>query len=191
MWYETRGGETVLLLGFLALAAVLAWVVVPAGIGAVRTPGVSPRTVPYGVAAGIAAVCLLRLGSLWLSPWFAELRGQGTPDARAVPDGPADDAEAMEDMGEGMAADEPRHPLRLLVIVAGCFLFAAVLVPNLGFYISGAAFMLGAMLLLGERRWPLLLMVPPALAAAVYGLFELGFSIRLPKGTLVTAWLWG
>lgn len=170
MWLETRIGETALLLGFLLLAAGLAFWVIPAGIAPPRgTAAVTPRSVPFAVTAGIGVLCLMRLAALWLLP--------ARPEA-----GDADD-------GAAFAADEDdtRHPWRLAAIVALCLLLAPVLIPQTGFYVSTVVFMVAVMWLLGERRPVVLAGTPLALAGAIYALFELGFSIRLPKGALSAA----
>jgi hypothetical protein len=179
MWYDSRAGETVLLIAFIVLAAVLALVVVPAGISASRMPGVTPRTVPYGVAAGIALLCLIRLAALWIVP-------QSLAGASEVV---ASDPEA--DLEPDSEPEEERYTGRLALIVAGCFLFSALLVPYLGFYLAGISFVAGIMGILGERRLRFLVLVPTGLALAIYVLFEMGFSIRLPKGTLLLGWFGG
>ncbi len=169
MWLETRIGETLLLVGFLMLAGVLWFVVVPAGIPVSRMAAgatLTPRSLPYAVAAAIAVLCALRLAMLWLrAP-----RDEGATPAPAA------------------GAGESRHPFRLAIIVALCLIYGHSLIPLAGFYLSSMLLLAVVALLLGERRWPYLLLVPPGLALAVYLLFERGFMIRLPKGAIMSAW---
>lgn len=170
MWLETRAGETLLLLGCLMLAAFLAFWVIPAGIAPPRgTALVTARSLPVVVTIAIAALCLARLAALWLLP--------ARPGSDETDDSAAFEAEA----------DTDRHPLRLALIVALCLLLAPVLIPVAGFYLTAIGFMMAVMALLGERRWPVLLGAPLALTAGIYALFELGFTIRLPKGALVAS----
>lgn len=170
MKLETRAGETVLLLGFIGLAAVLWFVVVPAGIPTSRMSAgaaVTPRSLPYAVALSIAVLCLVRLAALWLLPQ-PELEDPQVP--------------------AGSGAGETRHPFRLAAIVVLCLFYGHTLIPLAGFYLSSILLLAVVAVLLGERHWPTLLLVPTGLAAAVFLLFERGFMIRLPKGAIASLW---
>lgn len=59
-----------------------------------------------------------------------------------------------------------------------------LLLETLGFIVITTLFMAVAIFCLGERSWRILIMVPPLLALALYGVFEVWLRVPLPKGLL-------
>lgn len=65
-----------------------------------------------------------------------------------------------------------------------------LLLPKLGFVISAYLFLLLSMRLLGSTRWVFNAALSAASLAVVYVIFQMVFSVILPKGTwLVGVWL--
>ena len=54
-----------------------------------------------------------------------------------------------------------------------------------GFWIASVVCLAGLMLLLGERRYFLVAAITVGTLLAIYVVFELGFSIRMPKGLII------
>ena len=57
-------------------------------------------------------------------------------------------------------------------------------IPGLGIYVSSAVFIAMFMLWLGKYRWPLTLAVSLSVPVVFFLMFELWFSVPLPKGPL-------
>lgn len=151
-------------LGFLAVV-VPAGIVDPPGFG--FDQGLPPSFSAY-LAGALAAVILLgRLLQVGLGRTGGVVPVDAGPDQLG-----ADDETAVS------------RPLHSLAGMAAAVLFAAVLIPVLGFYAAGWTFLVAVLLLLGERR-PLFIAVPPLLVMAlVWGLFDRLLEIRLPVGLL-------
>lgn len=82
-------------------------------------------------------------------------------------------------------AEEPTRPVQVALSILVCLLYAMVLIPFLGFYFSGFVLVLTLILILGERRWMVVLGIPIAVVGMVYLLFDLVLTIILPRGSLM------
>tara|TARA_A100001391_G_scaffold117764_1_gene79813 strand:+ start:31880 stop:32119 length:240 start_codon:yes stop_codon:yes gene_type:complete len=67
----------------------------------------------------------------------------------------------------------------LLVVLYG------TMVPLLGFYVSTILYLLSHCLVLGQRDWRVLAIVPPALCFALYLLIERFLLIGMPRGLML------
>jgi hypothetical protein len=158
--YETR------LLGILLmLVAVFALWVIPSSVedpeGFGYAEGLAPSFTVYLVAALAATILALRL--------IRVLRGMGAENAHS-----------------DVASEEiPDSQKRSMIIIGSCLVFAFLLIPFLGFYISSFAFVAFLAIQMGEQRVMVLTALPAFLIAGVYVGFELGFTIMLPRGDLV------
>ena len=123
-------------------------------------PGISPQFMPRLAIAGI--VLALAFGSLMLL-MGREPRG----------------------LVSGEAARAGLHPLRAAGAVVICLSFAYAGFSLAGFYLGGVAMAIILTLLLGERRVLGVLLFPVLILIAIYAIFELGLSIRLPKSDLI------
>jgi len=68
----------------------------------------------------------------------------------------------------------------MIALAAGLFMYWRELGGTLVIYI----FVLGTLLLLGERRWPMLALMPAALAVVLTYLFKSVLRVRFPDGML-------
>lgn len=81
--------------------------------------------------------------------------------------------------------EEPNRPMHAPITILVCIIYAMVFIPYLGFYVSGLALVLTLILILGERRWVVVLGIPVAVVGVVYLLFEHVLTIILPRGSLM------
>jgi len=64
------------------------------------------------------------------------------------------------------------------------FLLFALLLERLGFVLAAALLLAALMAIAGERRWPVLITLPVAMALTVQIVTRLAFDIVLPRGVL-------
>lgn len=81
------------------------------------------------------------------------------------------------------------EPPALLALVAVWLAFI-LLVESVGFYLAGTAALLASFVILGVRQLPAMLAWALATPLALWAIFELAFSLRIPRGRL-EAWLIG
>lgn len=88
--------------------------------------------------------------------------------------------------GESLAAQFVRRltPPVVVGFTVAIALYMVLLQP-LGFLLASYLFLVVSMALLGSRRWGLNLLVSALALAAIYGIFQTGFSVVLPSGTLL------
>ncbi len=149
--------------GLIAGTLGLGFGLIPAGIEegfGSQGGGLSPRSMPRITVAGIALAAAYGLFQMI----FAK--------------GPVDAAPATRDKST-------THPLRAAGAVLICLLFAFIGFDAIGFYLGGVAMAVLLTLLLGERKVLFVLLLPILTLALVYGLFELGFQIKLPKADFI------
>lgn len=72
---------------------------------------------------------------------------------------------------------------RMVAIFAVLIAYVLLLEP-VGFILTTLACALLVMLIMGERKWFMLVLIPIALSAALYLIFRFGLNIPLPKGIL-------
>ena len=60
----------------------------------------------------------------------------------------------------------------------------ALILYLLGFWIASVLCMIGLMVIMGERRWFLMITLTAGTLLTIYGVFTLGFAVRLPQGIL-------
>ena len=72
---------------------------------------------------------------------------------------------------------------RVLAVLLPSIAYVAVLL-SLGIYVSSAWFLVGFMRHQGKYAWSLALPIGIGVPLAMFGLFELGFGLPLPKGPL-------
>ena len=155
--------EILLLAGLIAVALGFGLSLLPIGIQegfGSDGPGLSPRAMPQVAVAGI--VLALGYGLL-----IALLGTARTIEAQASP------------------RLRGAHPLRAIGAVLICFLFAYLGFALLGFYLGGVVMAVLLTLLLGERQVFKVVVIPILILALIYGIFELGFQIRLPKAGFI------
>ena len=170
----TRSAEVrseILLLTVLLAADLLFYaVVIPFGIADPQGFGLDeglPPSFSAKVAAGLLALIMtIRLVSLWFRPEIAQADG----------DILADDG---DDAGEPITIST-----RNLVGIAAALVFAYVLVPVIGFYISGFLLLSVLMRIMGEARLLVLAWQPAVVVFLIWGLFDRIFSINLPAGVI-------
>jgi len=160
---KSRTRELFVIGGLIVGALGLGFGLIPAGIEegfGSRGPGLSPRTMPQVAAGGIALALIFGLFQTILAK------------------GPIDKTQTTADKSGS-------HPLRASGAVFICLLFAYSGFDALGFYIGGVAMAALLTLLLGERNLVYVLVLPILTLAVIYGLFEMGFQIQLPKADMV------
>lgn len=171
----TRSAEVrseIVLLAVLLTADLLFYAaVIPFGIADPQGFGLD-EGLPPSFSAKVAAVLLalimiIRLVSLWIRPETAQADG----------DILADDG---DDAGEAITIST-----RNLVGIAAALVFAYVLVPVIGFYISGFLLLSALMRIMGEARLPVLVWQPAVVVFLIWGLFDRIFSINLPAGVIL------
>ncbi|MCC9711165.1 tripartite tricarboxylate transporter TctB family protein [Streptomyces sp. MNU76] len=121
---------------------------------------VGPRTVPIVVGAGLLLIAALLAVDV--------LRG-GRGEAEA---------------GEDIDLSEPAD-WRTVLLLAGVFLGAAVLIEPLGFPISGALLFWGAAYALGSRRLDRDPLVAAVISLVTYAVFDKLLGVPLPGGPLM------
>lgn len=157
------------LLVLLLLDGLFYFLVIPAGIVDPDSFGMDEGLPPSFSARLVAALA----GVLMLGRLAQLLAGGGGL-------GPGSDAPAP-----GMDSEERvAISARSVAGMGAALIFAAVLVPKLGF-LSGGAILLPVLLgIMGERRPAQLVVYPVLVLLAVWLLFEKLLSIRLPLGML-------
>jgi hypothetical protein len=98
-----------------------------------------------------------------------------------APSGAVDDDPFIE-RGRG-------EPIALLALV-GVWLGFVLSIESVGFYLGGTAALLASFVILGVRHLPAMLAWALATPLALWMVFELAFSLRIPRGRL-EAWLIG
>ena len=161
-----RRREVLVLIALIAMTLLLAVVLLPLGIdeGSGRQgPGLSPRAMPR--LALIGMVIALGFG---LVLTLAGATSTGAPAA-------------VLQSQDG----EVKYPRRAISAVLICLAFALFGFDWLGFYMGGVAMAVLLTLLLGERQVFRVVVIPVLILALIYGVFEIGFQIRLPKADFV------
>jgi hypothetical protein len=161
---------------FFALWVIPASVKDPAGFG--YSEGLAPSFSVYLVAILAAITLAGRLVRILAADASAIQNEIGSTFSK--PD-PADQLDAQSETDE-TASDSK---MRTGIILATCLLFPFLLIPYLGFYISSFGFVLFLAVVMGERRLPVLLLLPVLLVSGIYAGFELGFTIFLPRGEII------
>lgn len=160
---KTRTHELLVICGLTAGALVIGFGLIPAGIEegfGSQGPGLSPRTMPQIAVGGITLALIFGFfQTLLTKASINEIPTIGDKDGS--------------------------HPLRATGAVLICLLFAYSGFDAFGFYIGGVAMAVALTLLLGERNLFYVLVLPILTLALIYGLFELGFQIQLPKADIV------
>ena len=123
-------------------------------------PGLSPRALPQLAVTGIALALAFGLAQ--------GLVGTAPASEATLPQG-----------------DSGAHPFRAIGAVLICFLFAHLGYAALGFYLGGVVMAISLTLLLGERQVFKVVVIPILILGLIYGIFELGFQIRLPKADFI------
>jgi hypothetical protein len=145
------------LIGLSALV-YLFWLV-PTYIPAVRAFGGSdpaPRFVPMAIGVGILLVLAGRVLRVLIRP---------EPDPQP--------------MWEGTYVN------KATAIIALTFVYGFFAVGYLGFYISSTIMAVACMLVLGERRLHMVLLVTAIVLLGIYALFERALGVFMPAGQLV------
>jgi len=154
----------------------------PAGRGNAPGPGFFPELMAIvGVVVGLA-ICGRALLAM-----RAQARRVRTPRAQ----GPAAEAAAAEPAGterSRVASAAPQQEtlgdwLRLALLLSASIAYVYALRP-VGFMIASATFLALSLLILGERRILILLLVPAGLTGGVLFIFTSLLGLRLPAGTL-------
>ncbi len=163
--------EIVLLAVLLAADLLFYAVVIPFGIADPQGFGLDeglPPSFSAKVAAGLLAVIMIiRLVSLWFRPEIVQADGEILSD-----DG--------DDAGEPVTISA-----RNLIGIAAALVFAYVLVPVVGFYVSGFLLLSALMRIMGEARLLVLVWQPAVVVFLIWGLFDRIFSINLPAGVIL------
>ena len=158
-----RNREVLLIGGLIAGAAGFGLGLIPAGIEegfGSQGPGLSPRAMPQVAVAGIALALVFGLVQMILAK------------------NPIDEIPAT-------GGKRVSHLLRAIGAVLICLLFAYLGFDILGFYFGGMVMAAALTLLLGERKVIYVVLLPILILALIYGLFELGFQIKLPKSGFI------
>lgn len=162
--------ETALLAVLLVADALFYAVVIPLGIPDPAGFGLDeglPPSFPARVASALLAlIMVLRLAKLWLLPRMAEIEGSIS----------AEDGDGVE--------DPIAIGVRNVIGIACALLFAYLLVPVVGFYVSGFLLLAALMRTMGETRVLVLFWQPALIVGLIWGLFDRIFSINMPAGVL-------
>ncbi|MFJ5262331.1 tripartite tricarboxylate transporter TctB family protein [Streptomyces sp. NPDC088387] len=160
-WWRDRSelGVCVLL---LALGVLVLTDALTMDVDITQRGPVGPRTVPIVVGAGLLVIAALLAVDV--------LRG-GRGEAES---------------GEDVDLSEPAD-WRTVVLLAGVFLGAAVLIEPLGFPIAGALLFWGAAFALGSRRFDRDPLIAAGLSLVTYVLFNNLLGVPLPGGPLMGA----
>jgi small-conductance mechanosensitive channel len=152
-------GEMVVPLAMFVFLAAYWW----------QAAGLSVNAVSFPLTLSIILVAMLLL-QLMLS--WREIR------AAADYQHPAEaNADQPVDRSRGLAAAQR---VLMLAIAAGLFMYWRELGGTVVIYI----FVLGTLVLLGERRWGILLLLPAGLAIVLSFLFKSVLRVRFPDGIL-------
>ncbi len=165
---DERSSEIRLLIALLVLVAIFTFWLIPNSIedpkGFGYAQGLAPSFSVYMVAILAAATLILRLLRV----------------LRSSPIALSSQSESSE-----LVQDEPGKQKRGWIIIGTCLLFAFVLIPYVGFYISSFAFVVLLAIIMGEHRPVMLIALPVLLLVAVYLGFVEGFTIALPRGEFI------
>ncbi|MEV5343353.1 tripartite tricarboxylate transporter TctB family protein [Streptomyces sp. NPDC052676] len=123
---------------------------------------VGPRTVPLAVGAGLLLIAALLAVDV--------LRG----------------GRGQAETGEDIDLSEPADG-RTVLLLAGVFLGAAVLIEPLGFPAAGALLFWGAAFALGSRRTDRDPLIAAVLSLVTYAVFDHLLGVPLPAGPLMGA----
>lgn len=123
---------------------------------------VGPRTVPVAVGAGLLLIAALLAVDV--------LRG----------------GRGQAETGEDIDLSEPADG-RTVLLLAGVFLGAAVLIEPLGFPAAGALLFWGAAFALGSRRTDRDPLIAAVLSLVTYAVFDHLLGVPLPGGPLMGA----
>ncbi|GAA3846103.1 tripartite tricarboxylate transporter TctB family protein [Streptomyces phyllanthi] len=121
---------------------------------------VGPRTVPIVVGTGLLVIAALLAVDV--------LRG----------------GRGQAETGEDVDLSEPAD-WRTVLLLAGVFLGAAVLIDPLGFPVAGALLFWGAAFTLGSRRFDRDPLIAAVLSLATYAIFNNLLGVPLPGGPLM------
>lgn len=121
---------------------------------------VGPRTVPLAVGAGLLLIAALLAVDV--------LRG----------------GRGQAETGEDIDLSEPAD-WRTVLLLAGVFLGAAVLIEPLGFPVAGALLFWGAAFALGSRRLDRDPLIAAVLSLVTYAVFDNLLGVPLPGGPLM------
>lgn len=173
-------------LAALAVAVVAAILLAELWRNPIGTPifGVSAGTLPSAMALVLVVVSVLLAAQTALAlrrapPAVSPGGGRSVP---ADGEEGADDEEGAD--GEDAASGEGRRGgLRLAGLFLACLLFAVAL-PWLGFLLSGALLVAAAALLLGNRRYGVILAMAVLAPLLLSQFFERAMVIYLPAGRL-------
>jgi hypothetical protein len=95
---------------------------------------------------------------------------------------------ARRAVGAVRAAVGPPSRRDLLISYLGPPAYGAMLLA-LGFWLASAIFLVGLLIVLGERRAVIVLSITATTLGAIYLVFEVGFGIRLPGSLLMQTFL--
>lgn len=156
-WIGRFGGELVVPVIMCAFLAAYWW----------QAAGLSTAAVSFPAALSVVLVAML----------LAQIAISLRESLAASPD-EASEPGVVATSRERLAAAAQR--VGVLGLAAGLFCFWRELGGTLVVYL----FTLGALALLGERRWPLLVVVPAVLAVVLSYLFKVVLKVRFPDGLL-------
>jgi len=149
----------------------------PAGRGNAPGPGFFPELMAIaGVVVGLA-IC----GRALLA-----MRAQARRARTLRAQGPAAEPAGTERSRVASAAPQQEtlgDLLRLALLLSASIAYVYALRP-VGFMVASAAFLVLSLLILGERRILILLLVPAGLTGGVLFIFTSLLGLRLPAGTL-------
>jgi putative tricarboxylic transport membrane protein len=138
-----------------------------------KLPGVpGPTTFPL-ILGIVFAVC-----GLWLIVSPKELRARKRAAEEKPAASSAEPATAGGGLLSGVAADWHFYSLWAVILA---YLYS---MPDLGFPVATAVLIAVFVILLGERRWAVILGMALAATVLIYVSFKMGLSVRLPPGVL-------
>jgi hypothetical protein len=158
-----RTREIWIIVALLVVTGIIGFGLIPLGISEGSGnigPGLSPRPMPELATGGIALALIFGL---------IQYLTKSVPDADA----------------QMATHQEGGHPLRAVVAITICLLFATIGFRVSGFYLGGVAMAALLTLLLGDRKILNIIVIPVLVLIFIYLVFEFGFQIRLPKSGLI------
>ncbi|MFD7436270.1 tripartite tricarboxylate transporter TctB family protein [Streptomyces sp. NPDC059861] len=144
----------------LALGALVLTDALTMDVDIAQRGPVGPRTVPLAVGAGLLLIAVLLAVDV--------LRG----------------GRGQAETGEDIDLSEPAD-WRTVLLLAGVFLGAAVLIEPLGFPVAGALLFWGAAFALGSRRPDRDPLIAAVLSLVTYAVFNNLLGVPLPGGPLM------
>lgn len=139
---------------------------------------------------------------LWAAAYYIEVMGYSAKNHRMIQpifwvmvllyviNGITDYREWKREQAGGTAAKDAA-PARMdrtqaakLVALIGCMAAYVLLLNVTGFVLTTVVFTCAVLLLMGERKWYLLVGIPVLLAAVLYVAFKIALGIPLPTGFL-------